>query len=420
MKRGLVRRAAFAFVVVLGAANVYFYNYAALLALSHPRSDIRFNLYGDPQIEGDAKLTREPRTGKYDLLINDYYLHHVYTATMAAFKPQYVVTMGDMFSSQWVNKEEYYKRIARLKWITDWSDAPPEFMFLAGNHDIGYGAETRQYHINRYTNNFGPLNYEWTVNNSSSTGRPVQFALLDAMHLDSTRETQYRESAWGFVLRLAARRALNPEIPFVLFLHIPLDKPGGVCTASPATVYKDAYVKYQDYLSPTTTAFLLHCLSPTLVFNGHDHEGCLAAHRVRRTLKQPATQFLHTSGDLCRMSLAELDAHQAEVEQFAQATLSTIKSSEIASNGASDMVIETTVRSAMGMYGGATGILDISLDSTKKNDQLWAFGRDFSWHSRGYQYRYRQVQLGNHLIVRALLITDVLAGIVVPGILLLF
>ncbi|KAJ2453219.1 hypothetical protein EV183_002373 [Coemansia sp. RSA 2336] len=420
MKRSLVRRAAFAFLVVLGAANVYFYNYAALLALGYPRADIRFNLYGDPQIEGDAKLTREPRTGKYDLLVNDYYLHHVYTATLAAFKPQYVVTMGDMFSSQWVNKEEYYRRIARLKWITNWSDHQPEFMFLAGNHDIGYGAETRQYHINRYTNNFGPLNHEWMVNNGSSAGRPVQFALLNAMHLDSTREARYRESAWDFVLHLAARRALHPETPLVLFLHIPLDKPSGVCTASPTTVFKDAHVKYQDYLSPTTTAFLLHCLSPTLVFNGHDHEGCLAAHIVRRALEQPATQRLQTSGDLCRMNLAELDARQAEVEQFAQATLRTVKSSEIASNGASDMVIETTVRSAMGMYGGATGILDILLNSTKKTDHLWVSGRDFAWSLGGYQFRYRQVQLGNHLILRALLITDIVAAIFVPGILLLF
>ncbi|KAJ2841697.1 hypothetical protein IWW36_006171, partial [Coemansia brasiliensis] len=239
MKHNLIRRTAIAFLVVLGAANVYFYNYAALLALSYPQSDIRFNLYGDPQIEGDAKLAREPRTGKYDLLINDYYLHHVYTATIAAFRPQYVVTMGDMFSSQWVNKVEYYKRIARLKWITNWSNASPEFMFLAGNHDIGYGAETRQYHINRHTNNFGPLNYEWMINNGSSTSRPIQFALLNAMHLDRTHESRYRESTWDFVRHLASHRALNPETPLVLFLHIPLDKPSRVCTASPITVLKD-------------------------------------------------------------------------------------------------------------------------------------------------------------------------------------
>ncbi|KAJ2740048.1 hypothetical protein H4S06_006221, partial [Coemansia sp. BCRC 34490] len=131
---------------------------------------IRFNLYGDPQIEGDAKLQREPRTGKFDIIINDYYLHYVYGSTIAAFKPNYVITMGDIFSSQWVKQGEYDKRIERFKWISQRVDGRNNTirsnhtnMYMAGNHDVGYGYETRAYHIRRFEDNFGPLNRKWTV-----------------------------------------------------------------------------------------------------------------------------------------------------------------------------------------------------------------------------------------------------------------
>ncbi|KAJ2790089.1 hypothetical protein H4R20_007073, partial [Coemansia guatemalensis] len=264
-------------------------------------SQLRFNLYGDPQIEGDAKLAREPKMGRYDLLVNDYYLRHIYMSTVAAFQPQYVVTMGDIFSSQWVRKAEYYKRIERFNWISGRSTALNKpvhtrtshaHLFLAGNHDIGYGAETRPYHINRYVNNFGPLNSEWMVDIDynrarKSVGGLHQFAILNAMNLDLTENTQFRNETWSFVERLAAKRARHPEIPLALLLHIPLSKPGGICVLEPETRYRNGSVHYQDYLSPVTSAYLLHCLTPTLIFNGHDHHGCLSAYSVKHSTVQP-------------------------------------------------------------------------------------------------------------------------------------
>ncbi|KAJ2340747.1 hypothetical protein GGF43_006336, partial [Coemansia sp. RSA 2618] len=407
MNRGPLRRAAIAFALVLVVANVYFYNYAKILALNHPESDIRFNLYGDPQIEGDAKLIREPTIGEYDLLANDRYLHHIYASTIAAFQPHYVVTMGDMFSSQWVKKDEYYKRIDRFKWITHQVDAESApvagshvYMYLAGNHDIGYGGETRRYHINRYTNNFGPLNREWMVDfhgnsNSNRSSRPSdglhQFAIINAMHLDATREDQFRNATWEFVQQLAAQRAQHPDIPLALFLHIPLSKPAGICTAQPVTKHVDGFVKYQDYLSPATSAYLLHCLAPTIVFNGHDHDGCLSAHRIRHAAPHPVAlgdsgSSLQTSADLCRLSLHELDTYQTEVESFGQATLFAVAESDLSST-AEALVAEVTVRSAMGAYSGATGIFDISRDNSSTDTLTHRSGRGFTLAS-GLGYRY--------------------------------
>ncbi|KAJ1932068.1 hypothetical protein FBU59_006495, partial [Linderina macrospora] len=284
--KGVLRRLAAAYAIILTIVNLYFSNYARLHALLHPRSDIRFNLYGDPQIEGDAKLNREPTTGKYDLLFNDYYLRHVYKSTIKAFNPQYVMTMGDIFSCQWVSREEYYRRLHRFKWISYQEDElnntiPSSHIHytMAGNHDIGYGEETEPYHIARYTNNFGPLNLDFHV--SAGEGKPLHHvAILNAMNLDKSRNKEYQAEVWEFVNKLADDRRENPEIPLLLFLHIPLSKPDGVCIDVAKTKYFDGFVSYQDFLSPTTSAYLLHCLKPTFVFNGHDHRGCVAAHRV--------------------------------------------------------------------------------------------------------------------------------------------
>ncbi|KAJ1735595.1 hypothetical protein LPJ61_000472 [Coemansia biformis] len=419
--------AAAAIVLALGAASVYLLNYATFLALFHPPAPhVRFALFGDPQIEGDAKLAREPTTGKYDLLVNDHYLHHIYRSTIAAFRPNYAVTMGDIFSSQWVSRQEHARRLARYRWISgegearrDQGDAH-EYLHLAGNHDIGYGDETRPYHIDRFVRSFGPLNREWTVDVG---GRPHQFAIINAMNLDGTRHSQFRNETWDFVRMLADKRARRPDIPLALFLHIPLSKPGSLCVGSPETRYSSGFVRYQDYVSPAASAYLLHCLAPTLVLNGHDHEGCLSAYTVERSSGQPVAlgasgATLRVSDDLCGLSLGELDAFQPEIEQFARATVASVPGPGIpaAAAAAGRPVVEATVRSAMGAYDGASGILDISCHGAAQEPRACTSGRGFELRTEsGCTYGYREIKLGNHMAIRALLVADALVALVVPA-----
>ncbi|KAJ2082067.1 hypothetical protein H4R24_001865 [Coemansia sp. RSA 988] len=440
MDRVRFRTLLVAFTAVLSVANIYFFNYAAIQVLCHPVSHLRFNLYGDPQIEGDAKLVREPKMGRYDLLVNDYYLRHVYTSTIAAFQPQYVVTMGDIFSSQWVRKGEYYKRIERFNWISDRRKPQSKpththkrhtHLFLAGNHDIGYGAETKPYHISRYVNNFGSINSEWMVGIDDnkvhgSVDGLHQFAILNAMNLDFTQNTRFRNETWSFVQSLATKRVKYSQVPLALFLHIPLSKPSGICILEPETIYKNGSIGYQDYLSPVTSAYLLHCLAPTLIFSGHDHHGCLSAYSVKQSMEQPVSlgdsgRLLQASEDLCSLRMEELDMYQQAIEEFAAATVTSFAGTEIPGH-ATGLAVEVTVRSTMGAYGGATGIFDISRNSRHDSQRhVQASGHDFAMHSEhGYTYRYREVQFGNHLIIRALLVVDMLSITVVPALFLLF
>ncbi|KAJ2613476.1 hypothetical protein H4S08_002178 [Coemansia sp. RSA 1365] len=438
MNRSRSRQLVVAFATVLSAANLYFINYASLQALYHPASHLRLNLYGDPQIEGDAKLKREPILGRYDLLVNDYYLRHVYMSTIAAFQPQYVVTMGDIFSSQRVRKAEYYKRIERFSWISGRNKTTYKpihtrrahaYMFLAGNHDIGYGAETRPYHINRYVNNFGPINRDWMVDFDNKRTRESvdglhQFAILNAMNLDFTQNAEFRNETWSFLKRLVSKRAKHPAIPLTLFLHIPLSKPSGICVAEPEMIYKNGSVHYQDYLSPVTSAYLLHCLTPTLIFNGHDHNGCLSAHSVKHTTVQPVPlgdsgKLLQVSEDLCSLQLEELDMYQLAIEEFAAATVTSFAEPRIPEHAIS-LAVEVTVRSTMGEYSGATGIFDISPDSRSGLQQhIQTSDHGFVLNSKhGYIYRYREVLFGYHLIIRVLAVVDLVSVFAVPALLL--
>ncbi|KAJ1800785.1 hypothetical protein LPJ59_000823 [Coemansia sp. RSA 2399] len=420
------------FVVALSLANLYFYNYARIYAMFGQTPDIRFNLYGDPQIEGDAKLQREPRTGRLDILVNDYYLHHVYGSTIAAFKPNYVVTMGDIFSSQWVRRDEYYKRIERFKWISQRIDSQNTtmrsnhvYLYMAGNHDIGYGDETRSYHINRFVNNFGPLNRKWTVD---IDGRLHRMAILNAMNLDKTRTRQYRVEAWDFVHGLAADSAKHPDIPLILFLHIPLHKPDGICVANAKTVDRDGFVRYQDYLSPTTSAYLLHCLSPVLVFNGHDHNGCVAVHSTDVTASIPVVlgdsgKMLRSSSDMCDLTLEDLDMYRPELDEFALQTISSTAEGPAVDNSTALPTIEITVRSSMGAYHGTTGVFDVSSIHQRQDTvttSLRVLGRNVQASAGGYTYSYREIPFGHHLVVRALLVTNIVSCFAVPAILLLF
>ncbi|KAJ1964165.1 hypothetical protein GGI12_001595 [Dipsacomyces acuminosporus] len=375
---------------------------------------------------------REPTTGRYDLLVNDYYLHHIYKSTISALDPHYVVTMGDIFSSQWIDMEEYRKRFDRFRWISRQVDGQNRstegrhiYLTLAGNHDIGYGEETEPYHIERYESSFGMLNKEWVVDIGGDRGTsvpPHRAAIINAMNLDKTRSVQFRRQTWEFVHKLAALRRQEPDTPLILFLHIPLDKPSGVCVDSPDIRYLDGYIDYQDYLTPATSAYLLHCLSPAFIFNGHDHNGCVSAFKVDSSIKTPiqlsgTDKTIQGITDFCSLSFEDLDANESALEEFIHSSISTLSSADMSSTiNASWTTTEITVRSAMGAYGGASGIFDIRHRPHKHTESARVSDRDVVVYANGFEYQYSELLFGDHLIIRVLLIVDVVSFFVLSAV----
>ncbi|KAJ1928697.1 hypothetical protein FBU59_007108 [Linderina macrospora] len=80
--------------------------------------------------------------------------------------------------------------------------------------------------------------------------------------------------------------------------------------------------------------------------------------------------------------------------------------------------IEVTVRASMGELDGVTGIFDLTSDETEpdaKGVAAQSDRRNVIARANGFRYQYREVALGNHLIIRILLITDVISVMVLSA-----
>ncbi|CAG8604947.1 1083_t:CDS:2, partial [Gigaspora rosea] len=199
-------------------------------------SGTRILFLADPQIEGDAKIAREGIRG------NDIYIRHVYTSFVSPYslfthKPTHTIILGDLFSSQWTNDQEFKKRVDRYKWIfgDPRGEYTHEFINLTGNHDIGYGSDMSRRRVDRWEREFGKTNFGgWIPSNSSSTSEGLikamshRFAVINSMNIDAEEREQN-----GY------------ETPLILLSHIPIYKKEGLC------------------------------------IDGHDHEGCDITHVVR-------------------------------------------------------------------------------------------------------------------------------------------
>ena len=164
--------------VLIAILNIFIYYKQCLCSWNNNSAAIRMILIGDPQIEGDAKLRREPVTGHYDLLFNDYYMRHVYSTSIRWLQPTHEAFMGDLFSSQWILDDEFQRRVERFKWIFP-IDTSILRINITGNHDVGYGSELDSNRLSRFADAFGPLNYYFE-------DRGHRFVILNAMVLDGT------------------------------------------------------------------------------------------------------------------------------------------------------------------------------------------------------------------------------------------
>ena len=98
---------------------------------------------------------------------------------------------------------------------------------LAGNHDIGYGATMKPFHVKRFEAAFGPLNSVYEI-----TGHRV--VKVNSMNLDTSGDKEMSAQTWGFVKEMARLQKEEP-LPLILLTHIPLHKPAGNCVDAPFT-----------------------------------------------------------------------------------------------------------------------------------------------------------------------------------------
>ncbi|KAF0470279.1 hypothetical protein F8M41_025417 [Gigaspora margarita] len=347
-------------------ASLYIYYYTAFCGWKWKDSGTRILFLADPQIEGDAKIEREGIRGEIDLLGNDIYIRHVYTSFVSPYslfthKPTHTIILGDLFSSQWTNDQEFKKRVDRYKWIfgDPRGEYTHEFINLTGNHDIGYGSDMSRRRVDRWEREFGKTNFGgWIPSNSSSTSEGLishRFAVINSMNIDGpVSDEDLRSETWSFLNSLAEEREQNGyEIPLILLSHIPIYKNEGLCIDGPMNILDyNGYIKEQNFLSKNASEFILTKLKPKFIFAGHDHEGCDITHVVR---------------------INDDDNHSLEAYRTSDFE---IRKDELIGQYNSEkiwVVREITVRSVMGGYEGNAGLFEIKSTITEDGNKVFNY-----------------------------------------------
>lgn len=313
---------------------------------------LRLAFLADPQLEGDTRVWRQGWFGQLNNDLNDYYFRHIARSIRRYLRPRQLLLLGDLFSFQYTSDREFHARTGRFRSIFEHSkecgiynnddsnggdgdtgsgagtggiggttDLAAVYQInLAGNHDVGYGAEMNVYVYERFVQEFGPQNtdYELEVGNGNGVDLRLWVGVVDSMSLDGTMDRAFHTEAWKHLEHLAHERRVHPRKPLLLLTHIPLWKAEGSCMDVPSITMQRHAVAEQNTLSRNATAFILDHIRPSMVFSGHDHEGCEYTHR----------------------------------------------------NSIGEEIPEHTVRSVMGDFGGVTAVLEVSHDSNNSSSLL--------------------------------------------------
>jgi hypothetical protein len=325
-----------------------------------------------------------------DLLGNDYYLAHVYRSVHWWTAPTHVTVLGDLLGSQWIGDKEfehrswrYWNRVLKRGKKTETELLHPEnydtvgprketlgadpswnqrIINIAGNHDIGYAGDINQNRIDRFEEQFGPVNGDiiFTLPNTTSIQDPtIRILVLNSMNLDLPALSEdLQVSTFQFINDAISHSApVESHTHFTILLtHIPLHKSHGVCVDSPLFQFfsdsEGGGIKEQNMLSADLSrdAVLqgLFGKHPNLdvaargmgrdgiILTGHDHEGCDVYHYAERA----ASNSEENEGGGWKV------AHWSSAEAWQRLT-----------DDDTPGVREVTVRSMMGEFGGNAVLL---------------------------------------------------------------
>lgn len=346
---GCVALACVLVAAVLNGISHSYYLFRQGCRWASPDPDIKLLAYGDPQITGT--WPGMPLRKRLDIRGNDLYLHHVFQTTKRRFAPQAVAVMGDLISSQWIEDDEFYKRAERYRAVFSQSASDTVEVFnVSGNHDIGYNGEMNDERVDRFEKAYGPVNLVREFGPADGFLHPWRIVVINSVSLDGPAyDPKHQERTRVFLRGLAEGPVF--EGATVLLTHVPLHKPGGICRDSDFFEYYEwGTLRAQNHLSRESTDLVLQSVFPHgnphggIVLAGHDHEGCSAVFD-----RDPDTKQWTPRGG---------------------------------SDAAGDaQLLEITVRSMMGEYGGNTGLVSASWDGSRYDFgfSLCRFGVQHFW-----------------------------------------
>ncbi|KAF9098272.1 hypothetical protein BGX29_007718, partial [Mortierella sp. GBA35] len=144
-------------------------------------------------------------------------------------------------------------------------------LYVAGNHDVGFGNTLIRSSMARYKRVFGSVNYEVKVGNHS-------LVVLDTLAL-SSNISSIRHESQQFLDHIKQE---SPTLPRILFTHVPLYRPDATyCGKERETkqlILDRKGEQYQNMVNKTLSREILEGIQPDMVFSGDDHDWCEVAH----------------------------------------------------------------------------------------------------------------------------------------------
>ncbi|KAF8975342.1 hypothetical protein BGZ46_009205, partial [Entomortierella lignicola] len=155
-------------------------------------------------------------------------------------------------------------------------------LYVAGNHDVGFGDTLIKPAMRRYKQIYGSVNYEVNVGNHS-------LVVLDTLAL-SSRSPKIREEAQHFLEEISNE---TPKLPRILFTHVPLFRLDttycGDAREGKQQILNRSGLQYQNMVDSTLSRQILRGIQPDMVFSGDDHDWCEIAHSLDGTLTPEVT-----------------------------------------------------------------------------------------------------------------------------------
>ncbi|KAF9379558.1 hypothetical protein CPB97_008900, partial [Podila verticillata] len=155
-------------------------------------------------------------------------------------------------------------------------------LYVAGNHEYGFGDTLIRKAVVRYKQEFGSVNYEVLVGNHS-------LVVLDTLALSSSIPS-IREESQAFLSKIGREGPLAPRI---LFTHVPLHRPEttycGDAREASRLIMDSHGEQYQNMVNASLSREILRKIQPDMIFSGDDHDWCEIAHSMYGTVTPEVT-----------------------------------------------------------------------------------------------------------------------------------
>ncbi|KAJ3035046.1 hypothetical protein HDV00_004372 [Rhizophlyctis rosea] len=205
-------------------------------------------------------------------MFSDMYMKRNFRYIQKRLKPETIFFLGDLMDGgrEW-DTATYDKELRRLDKVFRIRDEQTNVYWIAGNHDIGFGAQVVPGAYERFHQTFGELNYNVTIADNL-------LVVLDTVSLSGDgSNTAFRE-ADDFL------KDFENGVPIrspILFSHVPLYRPDDSSCGKKRRQWpmrQGHGYQSQNLVSEPLTNRILKSVRPALVLSGHDHDDCIYYH----------------------------------------------------------------------------------------------------------------------------------------------